>query len=86
MNKNTITLKDCGYNAETKSLRISSEFFGMPSKFSVYSHHSGRTVEFIRIYMDDPMFDPDQWDGEQQIYRPVQKTKNVEYCVIYNQW
>ena len=29
-------------------------------------------------------FDEDQWDGEQQVYRPVGDVKNVDHLVIYN--
>ena len=82
----TIGLKFCDYNIRKKSLSIASEFFGMPSRFAIRSHHTNSLVEFETVKENDPLFDRDQWDGEQQIYRPVVPQKNVEFCIIYNQY
>ena len=81
-----IDLKLCDYRKEQKCLTLASELMGMPLTFKVRSHHTGRVVRFVPVNPADPLYDEDHWDGEQQIYRPVEKLPNVEYMVIYNQW
>lgn len=82
----TVSLKLCEYVRERRVLKLASEFFGMPREFFVESHHTGKVVRFIPVGEHDVLFDPDQWDGEQQIYRPVGHVPGVDYMVIYNQW
>lgn len=79
-----VSLELCEYNKGNHSLKLASEYFGMPPAFTVKSHHTGRTVEFRPVSPEDPLFDQDQWDGEQQIYRPTTALPNVEYLVIYH--
>ena len=49
----------------------------------VKSHHTNKQVIFkpIKHYHKD--FDQDQWDGEQQIYEPMDAGVNVKTLVIY---
>ena len=82
----TVSLDLCEYNKNTKVLKLASEYFGMPLTFNVKSHHTGKTVRFVPVNPADPLFDEDHWDGEQQIYRPVEGNTKVDYMVIYNQW
>lgn len=82
----TVSLKFCEYNKERRVLKLASEFFGMPSQFFVESHHTGKVVRFTPVNEHDVLFDPDQWDGEQQIYRPVGTVPGVDHLVIYHQW
>lgn len=82
----TVDLKQCEYDKARKVLKLSSEYFGMPAEFFVKSHHTGKEVRFTAVGPEDKLFDPDQWDGEQQIYRPVGGLPNVDHMVIYNQW
>ena len=82
----TVSLKLCEYVRERRVLKLASEFFGMPREFFVESHHTGKVVRFTPVGEHDVLFDPDQWDGEQQIYRPVGVVPGVDYMVIYNQW
>jgi len=82
----TVPLKYCEYDNERKVLKLASEFFGMPQTFFVESHHTGKVVRFTTVLPGDKLFDPDQWDGEQQIYRPVGDVPGVDHMVIYNQW
>ena len=81
-----VGLELCEFDKERKCLKLASEYFGMPQRFAVKSHHTGRVMEFIPVSYGDPLFDEDGWDGEQQIYRPVEYLDNLEYMVIYNQW
>lgn len=82
----TVSLKYCEYDKTRKVLKLASEFFGMPREFFVKSHHTGKDVRFVVVGEHDKLFDPDQWDGEQQIYRPVGNVPNVDHMVIYHQW
>lgn len=80
----TVNLSKCEFDKSRKVLKLASEYMGMPLEFYVKSHITGKTVRFVVVGEDDPLFDQDQWDGEQQIYRPVDRTPNVDYMVIYH--
>ena len=82
----TVDLKWCEYDKTRRVLKLASEYFGMPSTFFVRSHHTGKEVRFVVVGPEDVLFDQDQWDGEQQIYRPVGHVPNVDYMVIYHQY
>ena len=82
----SVDLKLCEYDSKRKVLKLASEYFGMPLTFFVKSHHTGKEVRFVPVTIADKLFDQDQWDGEQQIYRPVGHCPNVDYMVIYNQY
>jgi len=86
MTLDTIKLEHCKFDKARKVLSISSEYIGMPSKFLVKSHHTGKVIEFAAIGPDDSMFDEDHWDGEMMIYRSLVRTPNVEYMVIFNEY
>lgn len=66
-------------------MMLASEYIGMPSEFDLVSTFTGKTIRFKVIGENDPMFDQDQWDGTQQIYRPTEPCK-LDYFVIYNQY
>ena len=82
----TVPLSRCEFDKERRVLKLASEFFGMPREFFVRSHHTGKEVRFRVVGPEDVLFDQDQWDGEQQIYRPVGHVPNVDYMVIYHQY
>ena len=82
----TVSLDKCEYDKKRKVLRLASEYFGMPLTFYVVSHKTGKEFRFVPVNVCDVLFDPDQWDGEQQIYRPVGHCPNVDHMVIYNQY
>lgn len=82
----TVSLKLCEYDKSRKVLKLASEYFGMPLTFFVESHHTGKQVRFVPVTPADKLFDQDQWDGEQQIYRPLGNVPGVDHMVIYNQW
>lgn len=81
-----IDLSLCEYDKTRKVLKLASEYFGMPHSFFVRSHHTGRVVRFEPVREGDKLFDPDQWDGEQQVYKPVagEMKTNVDHMVIYH--
>ena len=82
----TVNLSRCEYDKTRKVLSLASEYFGMPLTFFVKSHHTGKEVRFVPVNPADVLYDEDQWDGEQQIYRPVGNVPGVDYMVIYNQY
>lgn len=43
---------------------------GFPARVNIHSEKTGRTVSFYPVGPNDHLYDEDQWDGEQQIYRP----------------
>jgi hypothetical protein len=80
----TVSLELCEYDKNRKVLKLASEYFGMPREFFVRSHHTGKEVRFVPVTPADVLFDQDQWDGEQQIYRPLGNVPGVDHMVIYN--
>jgi hypothetical protein len=82
----TIPLKFCTFDKERRVLRVASEFCGMPRVVAIRSEHTGKTVQFVAIGPEDPLYDEDGWDGEQKIYRPVEPQARVDHLVIYNEY
>lgn len=83
----TVPLEKCEYDKARRVLKLASEYIGMPREFFVKSHHTGKEVRFTAVAEHDVLFDKDQWDGEQQIYRPVGgNVPGVDHMVIYNQY
>jgi hypothetical protein len=82
----SIELRHCEYVKARKVLKLSSEIFAgrFPAQLFVKSHHTGKEVRFVPVGPEDRLFDADQWDGEQQIYRPVGNVPNVDHMVIYH--
>jgi len=81
-----VALDKCHFKAHCGKLTLPSEYVGMPSALRIKSHHTGRTVLFRPIQENHPMFDQDQWDGEQMVYEPVEPSTKVKVLVIYNQY
>lgn len=82
----SIDLNKCDYHKATKSLRLASEYLGMPEQFFVVSHHTGKVVRFVEVGPYDLLFDEDGYDGEKKVYRPMGNVPNVDHLVIYNQY
>lgn len=82
----SVPLKFCEYDKGRKVLKLASEYFGMPPTFFVVSHHTGKEVRFTAIGPYDKLFDPDGWDGEMQVYRPLGDVPGVDHMVIYHAW
>jgi hypothetical protein len=80
-----VPLNRCEYDKSRKVLKLASEFMGMPHEFYVKSHFTNRKIKFTAIGPEDKLFDEDQWDGEQQIYRQFE-VGTIDYMVIYNQY
>lgn len=79
-----VSTSQCHYDKVRKVLRMSSKVIGMPLTFHVRSHHTGKIVRFVPVNPGDCLYDEDQWDGEQQVYRPVYSCLGVDHFVIYN--
>lgn len=82
----TVSLQWCEYDRSRRVLKLASEYVGMPRTFFVVSHHTGKEVRFTAVGEYDILFDPDQWDGEMQVYRPLGDVPGVDHMVIYHQW
>jgi hypothetical protein len=80
----TVPLKYCEFDKKRKVLKLASEFVGMPTRLNIWSHHTGTELQFFAVGPEDVLFDPDQWDGEMQVYRPVYNMPNVDHLVIYH--
>jgi hypothetical protein len=80
-----VDLKLCEFDRNRRVLKLASEYMGMPREFFVRSHHTGKEVRFVAVGPEDALYDQDQWDGEQQVYRPMGHVPRVDHMVIYNQ-
>jgi hypothetical protein len=82
-----LNTKDCVYHPIAKRLTISTEKIAgsiiFPHTVYVKSHHTNKQVTFKPIRETHNDFDQDQWDGEQQIYEPIDARVNVKTLVIY---
>ena len=83
---NTIPLKFCTFIKDQRVLRVASEFCGMPRTVAVLSEHTGKTVQFVPIGPEDPLYDEDGWDGERKIYYPVEPQARVDYLIIFSEY
>lgn len=81
----SVSLAMCEWNPKAKRLTLASEYMGMPRSFYVVSHKTGKEFRFREIGPEDILYDEDQWDGEQKIYRPVGHCP-VDHMVIYHQF
>lgn len=81
----TVSLKLCDFNSKNRVLTLGSNVIGLPKTFKVVSHKTGRAIRFAPVNPGDPLFDQDQWDGEQQIYRPVESNSGVDHMIIYRE-
>lgn len=83
-----VALSLCEYDKNRKVLKLASEYCGMPRELFIESGHTGRVIRFVSVGPEDVLFDQDQWDGEQQIYRPAdgELKARVDHLVIYNQY
>lgn len=69
------------YDKQRKVLSL-KVFNGFPDQLYVTSHHTGKQVRFTCIDRHDKLFDQDQWDGCQQVYRPIGNVPNVDHLVL----
>lgn len=81
----TVSLAYCHYRAHCGKLELSTAHTNdcLPAKIYIQSHFTGRSILFTCVTEDDPMFDQDQWDGEQQVYRPSTPEERVKLLVIH---
>lgn len=79
-----LDLGDCDYNKVRKTLSLGVSGGRFPVEVSVHSHHTNRTIRFVRVQPGHPAWDEDGWDGEQQVYAPVAALPNVETLTLYH--
>lgn len=72
-----VPLSICKYDKQRRTLSIAYKDLpvqfsgrGFPLYVNIHSEKTGRTVQFYPVGPNDPLYSEDQWDGEQQIYRP----------------
>ena len=84
----TVPLKYCDYHKPSKRLIVSSEYFAgsFPRDFFVESEKTGKVVRFVKIGPEDKLFNEDQWDGEQSIYRPMGDVPTVDHLVVVHHY
>lgn len=70
-----VKFSELTFSKEGKALNGFAKQFGgsFPLKFGVESDRTGRVVTFEKMLENDPLLDPDFWDGEYQGYRPDQE-------------
>ncbi len=86
-----VPLSICKYDKQRRTLSIA--YKDLPVQFSgrefplyvnIHSEKTGRTVQFYPVGPNDSLYSEDQWDGEQQIYRPyVVDLETVDHLVIH---
>ena len=86
-----ISTQDCVYQPTRKRLTISTAKIAgsiiFPHTVYVKSHFTNKQLTFKPIKETHQDFDQDQWDGEQQIYEPIdaKDNVNVKTLVIYRE-
>ena len=79
-----VPLRNCEFSKRDLSLRLASEYCGMPSSLIVEGVYN--SVKFVPVPEGHRLFDPDQWDGEMMVYIPEPGAKCgwVRSLVIYH--
>jgi hypothetical protein len=77
-----ISLEAFNYDRQKRVLTL-GVYSGFPKALMVKSHHTGKEVRFERVSEHDVLFSQDQWDGVQQIYRPIGHVPNVDHLVLF---
>lgn len=85
-----VPLSTCKYDKQRGTLCIAYKDLpfqfkggGFPACVFIHSENTGRTVSFYPVGSNDSLYDEDQWDGEQQIYRPNVALETVNHLVIH---
>lgn len=76
-----ITLDDCTWNKERKSLSVVFSYGrGYPAQIEVYSHYTGRVVTFTKD--EGAALRNEFWDGEFYEYIPFEAIRNVTRLTV----
>lgn len=87
-----VPLSTCKYDKQRRTLCIAYKDlpparrfsdWGFPTSVNIHSEKTGRTVQFYPVGPNDRLYSEDQWDGEQQIYRPNVALETVDHLVIH---
>jgi len=83
------SLKSFEYDKSRKQLKAPTSKFvygSFPIDLIVQSHVTGVRIQFRPIGENHPLFDQDQWDGEQRIYEPILCLVSYQnrrpYCLV----
>lgn len=80
---NQINLSQATFDKQNKELRLDAKLVGgYPREILVMSDYTQNVITFRVIGPEDRRFDMDQWDGELQIYAPVEHCPRVEYMIV----
>ena len=87
-----VPLSTCKYDKQRRILSLDYKDvpirrfsdWGFPASVNIHSEKTGRTVQFYPVGPNDRLYSEDQWDGEQQIYRPNVALDTVDHLVIHN--
>ena len=92
MNVMNVPLSSCEYDKQRRTLCLAYKDlpparrfsdWGFPASVNIHSEKTGRTVQFYPVGPNDRLYSEDQWDGEQQIYRPNVALDTVDHLVIH---
>ena len=87
-----VPLSSCEYDKQRRTLCLAYKDlpparrfsdWGFPASVNIHSEKTGRTVQFYPVGPNDRLYSEDQWDGEQQIYRPNVALDTVDHLVIH---
>jgi hypothetical protein len=87
-----ISLEHCKFYKDSGKLMLHTDTVlahgykqAFPRDVWISSPHTGRTIRFSVVGPEDVLFDQDQWDGEQQVYRPLSTlpSNKVNFLVIH---
>ncbi len=87
-----VPLSSCEYDKQRRTLCLAYKDlpparrfsdWGFPASVNIHSEKTGRTVQFYPVGPNDRLYSEDQWDGEQQIYRPNVALETVDHLVIH---
>lgn len=84
-----VRLSSCKYDKRMRTLFIALNDLpfkhgasGFPTRIIIHSEKTERRITFYPVRPNDRLYDEDQWDGEQQIYRPSVVLETVDCLVI----
>lgn len=83
-----LNTSQCEFNLKRRELTVASEVFGgkFPGVIELTSDHTGRKVIFRPVQPGHRLYDEDHWDGEQEVYAPLESLPRVESLVVYHAW
>jgi len=77
-------VSDCEWSAATGVLHLEVNY-RFPKNLTIHSERTGKSIQFMPVPYGHKLFDEDQWDGEMQVYIPVNpdQCEKVSHLVAY---